>query len=134
MKKGFFSLLSRVKGWGISYDEVPQKASQTRALEIYRKTEDDLVLVGRLACDEDEYVFRYDSNYAARPISAFPDMDHEYRSKQLWPFFAIRIPPLDREDVREEITNRAIEKDQVIEILGSLARVSVSNPYEFKLA
>ena len=44
MKKGFFSLLSRVKGWGISYDEVPRKASQTRALEIYRKTEDDLVV------------------------------------------------------------------------------------------
>ena len=31
------------------------------------------------------------------------------------------------------MSSRSLEKDQVIEILGLFARVSVSNPYEFKL-
>ena len=37
-------------------------------------------------------------------------------------------------DMREEIVNRSLNKDQTIEILGSIAKVSVSNPYEFKLS
>ena len=67
------------------------------------------------------------------PISAFPRIDKEYRSECLWPFFAVRIPPMEREDVKEEITNRSLKEDQVIEILGSIARVSVTNLYEFRL-
>ncbi len=134
MKKNLFSLLSQVKDWGMSYIGVPQDVPQKQALEVFRKVDDDPVLIGRLTCDEDVYVFEYDPSYSFTPISSFPDRNRVYRSKQLWPFFAIRIPPLDREDVREEITNRDLGEDQVLEILASVAKVSVSNPYEFKLA
>ena len=104
-----------------------------RALAVYHKTGPDMILVGRLSCEHEEYVFRYDPGYVGEPISAFPIMDKPYRSRLLWPFFAIRIPPLNREDVREEIATRSLRKDQILEILGSVARVSVANPYEFKL-
>ena len=133
MTKDLFSLLSQAKEWGVKLIRAPSKTPKEQALEVYKKTAVKRVLVGRLSSEEGEYVFRYESGYKAEPISAFPRRNQEYRSKRLWPFFAIRIPPLDRADMRQEIANRSLREDQVIEILGSVAKVSVSNPYEFKL-
>lgn len=134
MKKQFVELLGHVKTWGMNTFHAPSTTSVVQTLEVYRMSTEENVLVGRLSCEDDEFVFRYDSNYRWKPISAFPDTAHEYRSKSLWPFFAIRIPPFDREDMRREIVNQSLREDQIIEILGSVAKVSVTNPYEFKLA
>ena len=133
MKRDLVSLLGQARDWGISLFSASSKTPKELKLEVYRKMSDQLVLIGRLSCEEDEYVFRYDTSYAGKPISAFPKLNQEYRSKLLWPFFAIRIPPLDREDMREEIAKRSLGEDQILEILGSVAKVSVANPYEFKL-
>ena len=133
MTRDLVSLLAQAKEWGVSLFGVSSKTPKELTLEVYRKTPSEDVWVGRLLCEGDEYVFRYDPSYAGQPISAFPALNQEYRSTFLWPFFAIRIPPLDREDMREEIANRSLGEDQVLEILGSVAKVSVANPYEFKL-
>lgn len=133
MKRQFVELLDHVKTWGMNSVRAPSTKSEEQTLEIYRPSTDGNSLVGRLWCEEGEFVFRYDSNYRGEPISAFPDIK-EYRSKRLWPFFAVRIPPLDREDMRKEIANQSLREDHIIEILGSVAKVSVTNPYEFKLA
>ena len=133
MKKDLFELLNQTKDWGMSLISASSTPPRGRALGVYHKTTGDVVLVGRLSCEQEEYVFRYDPSYVGEPISAFPMMDQEYRSRLLWPFFAIRIPPLNREDVREEIANRSLREDQILEVLGSVAKVSVANPYEFKL-
>ena len=134
MKRQFVELLDHVKTWGINSIRTPSTSSEETTLEIYRQSTDENSLVGRLWCEDGEFVFRYDSDYRGRPISAFPDIKHEYRSEHLWPFFAVRIPPLDREDMRREIANQSLRDDRVIEILGSVAKVSVTNPYEFRLA
>ena len=134
MKKQFVELLNHVKTWGMNSVRAPSTRSEETTLEIYRQSTDENSLVGRLWCEDGEFVFRYDSDYRGKPISAFPEIEHEYRSEHLWPFFAVRIPPLDREDMRREIANRSLRDDHVIEILGSVAKVSVTNPYEFKLA
>ena len=133
MKRGFLEVLSHAKAWGMSLINASPTAPKERILEVYRQTMVEVVLVGRLSCEQDEYIFRYEPSYTGEPISAFPRKDEEYRSKYLWPFFAICIPPLDREDMREEIATRSLREDQIIEILGSVATVSVSNPYEFRL-
>ena len=133
MKRDLVSLLSQAKDWGTNLFSTSSKTPIELTLEVYRKTPDEVVLVGRLSCEGDEYVFRYDTNYVEKPISAFPKLHQEYRSTHLWPFFAIRIPPLDREDMREEIAKRSLGEDQILEILGSLAKVSVANHYEFRL-
>lgn len=78
-------------------------------------------------------MFRYHPEYSGYPISSFPNLDQEYRSKHIWPFFAVRIPPLNRPDVREVLDRRAIKDDQIFEILGAVGRLSVANPYEFRL-
>ena len=132
MKKSFVTLLNP-KVWGANLFHTSSDSPLGRSLEIYRQTPDGRYLVGRLSREQDEFVFRYDSGYGEEPISAFPQIDREYRSPHLWPFFAVRIPPIDREDMRKEILARSLEEDQIIEILGSVAKVSVANPYEFKL-
>ena len=133
MKKGFLGVLNNAKSWGMNLIGAPPTAPRERTLEVYRQSMVEPVLVGRLSCERGEYVFRYVSGYAGKPISAFPRKDREYRSKHLWPFFAIRIPPLDREDMRKEIATRSLKEDQTIELLGSVAKVSIANPYEFRL-
>ena len=105
-----------------------------RILEVYlQSTNGRRSLVGRLSYEKDEFVFRYDSDYKGNPISAFPRTADEYHSGSLWPFFTTRIPPLDRADMQREILKRSLREDQVIEILGSVAKVSATNPYELKL-
>ena len=108
-------------------------AQQDVTLGVYVNTPQGTSLVGRLSSKEGEYIFRYDANYMGDPISAFPKVDQEYRSRHLWPFFAIRIPPLNREDMRKEIAKLSLEENQVLELLGSIAKISVANPYEFRL-
>ena len=132
MKISFADLLNP-KTWGTALVRASSDAPSERRLEVYRQTTDAPRLVGTLSMDQDEFVFRYVAGYDREPISAFPSIGEEYRSKHLWPFFAVRIPPIEREDMKEKMSSRSLEKDQVIEILGLFARVSVSNPYEFKL-
>ena len=133
MKKQFVELLNHVKTWGMNAVRAPSTTPVEQTLEIYRQSADDNSLVGRLSCEEGEFIFRYDENYKGKPISAFPEIKHEYRSRNLWPFFAVRIPPLNREDMRREIEKQSLREDQIIEILGSVTKVSITNPYEFKL-
>ena len=132
MKRSLFDLLNP-KAWGTNLIQASEGASPERTLGIYRPTSGEDRLVGRLFREQDDFVFRYDSDYDRDPISAFPKIDKEYRSKHLWPFFAVRIPPMDREDMQKEIQSRSLNKNQIIEILGSVAKVSVTSPYKFKL-
>ena len=133
MKENWMDLLNQARIWGTNLVYGTSETPMEQTLEIYRQSADERFLVGRLSCEQGEFVFRYDPNYRGKPISAFPNTEQEYRSRHLWPFFAIRIPPLDREDMRREIRNQSLREDQIIEILGSVAKVSVTNPYEFKL-
>ena len=132
MKRSFWDLL-KPNAWGTNLMQASADSSPERALSIYRHTPNESCLVGRLFREQEELVFRYADGFKLEPISAFPDKDKEYRSKALWPFFAVRIPPMDREDMQKQISSGSLEKDQVLEILGSVAKVSVTNPYEFKL-
>ena len=133
MKKNFMELLNQAKLWGMNLVHASSAAPMEQTLEVYLQSADKRFLVGRLSCEQGEFVFRYDPSYRDKPISAFPSTEREYRSRHLWPFFAIRIPPFDREDMRREFGSQSLREDQIMEILGSVAKVSVANPYEFKL-
>ncbi len=126
-------LRNQRRSWGIHIFRAGRETSPEQYLEIYRETPGGRSLVGSLSQEEEKFVFRYDPDYRAEPISAFPDLAKEYRSEELWPFFSVRIPPIEREDMREAIAARNIKSDQPIELLGKVAKFSVTNPYEFQL-
>jgi HipA-like protein len=134
MKKSVFDLLTSARFWGTKRIPAPSTMPTESTLEVYLQSDGQPTLVGCLSWEQGEYVFRYEPSYTGRPISAFPEVGQEYRSRYLWPFFATRIPPLDREDMRKVINERKLNEDQTIEILGSIARLSTANPYEFRLA
>lgn len=134
MKRDIFDRLGLAKFWGIKRIRASSETPSESTLEVFRRFTEQPSLIGRLSWEQGEYVFRYEPSYGGTPISAFPNIEQVYRSKNLWPFFATRIPPLDREDMRKEINERKLGEDQTIEILGSVAKISAANPYEFKLA
>lgn len=92
-------------------------------------------IIGTLYKDGAEFVFEYDPTFAtapdSKPISAFPDLRKKYRSERLWPFFSIRIPRTEREEVREAMKRREIPDDDVIRLLGELSSRAVASPYRF---
>lgn len=91
-------------------------------------------LVGHLSQEGALFVFQYSAGFIsdprAVPITGFPDLREVYRSEELWPFFAIRVPPLEREDIREVVANKQLSTDDPLRLLAHLARRSVSSPYE----
>ena len=94
-------------------------------------------LVGELTSDGSRWVFRYDRAYASDdslpPISAFPRKDEVYESEILWQFFAVRLPPLEREDVKEAVERMGLREADKIHLLGLLSKRAVTSPYEFEL-
>lgn len=64
-----------------------------------------------------------------RPLPGFPRLDREYRSQALWPFFALRIPPLARADVRARLKALGIDPGDEISLLGALGAVVATSPY-----
>ena len=134
MSKSIFQLLNQAKFWGSSPVQASSETPAERKLEVFRCSPEGRELIGRLSLEDGQFVFRYVEEYRGEPVSAFPKIDREYRSEHLWPFFSVRIPPLSLDDMREEMKSRALDEGDTLQILGSIAKTSVTNPYEFVLA
>jgi len=63
--------------------------------------------IGTLRAENGEWVFEYSNEFRQqkeiKPIVNFPVLDRKYRSRVLWPFFALRIPSPEQGAVREFI-------------------------------
>ena len=106
-------------------------------LYLYLPVQNEMVHVGILSQEGKEFVFRYDERFQHRedvpPISAFPDKTKEYRSEMLWPFFEVRLPPLDRPDIASQVKDRNVDQDDVLTLLAEFGQKTVTTPYEFKM-
>ncbi len=94
--------------------------------------------VGELTRDRKEWVFRYSeafrSQQAVKPIVDFPNVEKEYRSSQLWPFFLLRVPsPAQPVVQRHLLKNKLREVDEGM-LLQEFGRWSVANPFELQPA
>ena len=134
MEKSVLELLAQAWAWGTKKFTAPPRHDKYTKLEIYTHSEDGDQPIATLECHDGKFIFRYHENYDGHAISAFPRIDKEYESKDLWPFFSVRIPPLKREDVSREIIEKQIGEDQIIELLATVAKSSATNPYQFRLA
>ena len=123
--------------WGAERPRA-RDASGTAKVVVFVETREGRVTLGTLERDGREFLFRYDRDFAAsrdaKPISAFPDMTREYRSEDLWPFFAVRLPPVEREDVQAAMKRRHIPESDILRLLAELSGRGVSSPYRFSMA
>jgi HipA-like protein len=90
------------------------------------------VTVGHLEFDGTMWTFRYADEYKQRPdlrpIEGFDDVAKVYRSSVLFPFFAVRIPDPDREDVRRKLEEDRIHDPEAADLLRIFGRRVVSSP------
>lgn len=90
------------------------------------------VTVGRLEYDGKMWVFAYTEEYKKRadlrPIEGFDDLDRVYRSSLLFPFFAVRIPDVERKDVRMKLAQARVKDPEPTDLLRIFGRQVVSSP------
>lgn len=110
------------------------RRSQHAASFILRYVPDEGVsaTVGRLDFDGTFWTFEYDDDYKRRrdlrPVEGFGDLDRVYRSSVLFPFFAVRIPDVDRGDVRRLLNEQRILDPDPSDLLRLFGRKVVSSP------
>jgi hypothetical protein len=92
----------------------------------------DRVLVGRLHFGGTEWTFAYSPDFQQRsdlrPLEGFDDKHHVYRSRALFPFFAVRIPDEDRSDVKRTLAAEGIERPSPADMLRLFGRKNVASP------
>ena len=91
------------------------------------------ILVGTLRREADDFVFEYSTEFVKSGLPLLPDFPKTgevYRSPDLWPFFLVRLPPVDRPDVRAEIERMNRQADHTLQILSRLGRAAITSPYE----
>jgi HipA-like protein len=89
--------------------------------------------VGVLQADRGEWVFTYTGEFRQQdkisPIVNFPVLDREYRSRTLWPFFALRIPSLKQPALQEFLQKQpSATADEGI-LLREFGMRSIANPF-----
>ena len=89
--------------------------------------------VGALSREGDEWVFAYSPAFEeqcrVRPIVDFPKLNHVYRSKELWPFFALRIPSITQAHVQDYLRNTGRKEADAADMMQQFGRRSIANPF-----
>ena len=85
------------------------------------------LLVGVLLYEDGEWSFSYSDAFKAQdkyePLVNFPNLTQEYKSDQLWPFFASRLPGVSGLEEDEQNTD-------VLSLLKKYGRLVITNPYQ----
>lgn len=89
--------------------------------------------IGRLSKRQGDWHFQYSETFKKqsllRPLLSFLNPDHIYKSKELWPFFAVRIPSLKREEIAEKARANNVSADDTAGLLKLFGRRTISNPF-----
>lgn len=92
--------------------------------------------VGELTRDREGWVFRYSEAFRSqqkiKPIVDFPNVEKEYRSTNLWPFFLLRIPSPAQPVVQRHISKNKLSDVDEGTLLREFGRWSVANPFELQ--
>jgi HipA N-terminal domain len=99
--------------------------------------------IGTLKFTGDRWVFIYSDWFkiqsGIKPFANFPDIDKEYVSEDLPPFFESRIPGLSQPQVEvflQELKSKAdiTEKETKVALLKKFGRRTITNPFELQPA
>lgn len=96
------------------------------------------LLVGTLTVENGVWHFKYADEFKQsddlRPLVEFPDLDAAYESKDLWQFFAMRIPSPEQPEVEEILRSEKIEEHDAIKLLKRFGERTIANPFELTQA
>ena len=90
-------------------------------------------LIGILTYEDSQWTFKYSDEFKTKkglnPIIDFPDPDKVYINKQLWPFFASRIPSLNQPFQLRKINKANIKQDDSVGLLRLFGSETITNPF-----
>ncbi len=125
-----------IKKWLSKSEEDSDVSLPKNAVATFLLKVDDID-VGYLRCNKGLWNFEYSEEFKKsteyNPIIGFPDLDSEYTSTTLWPFFKIRIPGLKQPAIRDKLALENIDKTNEFELLKRFGHKTISNPYELLL-
>lgn len=90
------------------------------------------ILIGTLTYSKGLWAYKYSDefkNHTLRPIIDFPDKYKVYKSPQLWPFFATRIPVINQPYHHKKIEKANAQIDDSVALLRIFGRNTITNPY-----
>jgi len=94
------------------------------------------LLVGTLSVEDGVWKFGYSDQFKQskflRPIVEFPDVDKVYDRKELWQFFASRIPSPEQPEVEEILRREQISEDDSVSLLRRFGMRTISNPFQLE--
>jgi HipA-like protein len=98
----------------------------------------DKIKLAELKSENGEWVFKYTDEFKNHLdrynlIVGFPDVNKEYHSESLWPFFRIRIPGLKQPAVQNILKKENIDQENEVELLKRFGQKTIANPYELQL-
>lgn len=95
-------------------------------------------VVGILAAKDGRWVFRYADDFRRKrdisPLMIFPDVDKVYESRDLWPFFRMRVPSLKQPSIRAIVVREHIDENDQVQLLRRFGRRTITNPFELVAA
>ena len=87
------------------------------------------LLVGTLLYSDGVWYFNYSDEFKIQnrilPLANFPSKDKEYSTRELWPFFASRIPSNAQLQIDKDKP-----KEDIVTLLRRFGRRTIVNPYE----
>lgn len=87
------------------------------------------LLVGILLYSDGMWYFNYSDEFKLQnrilPLTNFPSKDKEYSTKELWPFFASRIPSNTQLQLDKDMP-----QEDMVTLLRRFGKRTVANPYE----
>jgi HipA-like protein len=95
-------------------------------------------VIGYLVLQNGEWTYSYSDEFKAQeglqPIIDFPDVDKIYRSEELFPFFAFRIPSLKRPQIKEIIQHDHVDSHDAAALLKHFGKKTIANPFLLETA
>ena len=82
-------------------------------------------------------VFRYLPTFGQlnlTPLPGFPQLDKEYYSATLWPYFTERIPDLRRPEIANWIRLRKVDVNDELQLLAELGGRTITDPFVIQRA
>lgn len=94
------------------------------------------LVIGTLSVSGGVWRFEYSDDFKQaselRPIVEFPDLNKVYESRELWQFFAMRIPSAQQEEVEYILEHEDIEEDDAVRMLQRFGKRTIANPFELE--
>ena len=130
------NIIRKMRHWMGREQETSRAHLQANRIEfqlIYQS-----LLIGVLAYQNGVWEWAYSEEFKAqdkvRPLVEFPKTTQVYRTEELWPFFATRVPSLKQTAVRALIEKEHIDPNDEVKLLERFGRRIVANPFELKAA